>query len=118
MKMLIASIALITLTGCTLPSGAKFSSEHGYGIQGKIGGEKGLSGSGIPTIVPDGASPMGSRRILPDGTIEEEMFSTIVNSDGSSATGNAANIMAETNRLEKLLLICAVAGDSMACLGK
>ncbi len=117
MRILMLGAVALALAGCTLPSGAKFSSDHGYGIQGKIGGEKGLSGSGIPTIVPDGASPMGSRRTLPDGTVEEDMFSTIVGENGTSATGPAANIVAETGRLEKLLLICAVAPNSAACMG-
>lgn len=115
-KPTLAFVALgIVLAACTLPSGAKFSSEHGYGIQGKIGGERGLSGSGIPTIVPNEASPMGSRKNNPDGSVDEDMYSTIIGRDGSSATGPAAIIVAETRRLEQLILLCAVA--PAACSG-
>jgi len=119
MRVTITALILGTfVVGCTLPGGGKFSSEHGYCIQGQIGKDS-FKGSGCPTIVPDGANPMGSRKsILPDGTLtEENMFSTIMRSDGTSATGPAADIVAETGRLEQLLLICAVAPLSKACTG-
>ncbi len=117
MKYIILVLVLI-IAGCVFPSGAKISSEHGYCIQGQYDDGR-FAGAGCPTIVPDGASPMGSRSNTSDGVIvTEDMFSTIVGADGSSATGPAAIIVAETRRLEQLLLICAVAPTSMACSGQ
>jgi hypothetical protein len=114
--VLMLGAAALALAGCTLSSGAKFSSEHGYCVQGQFDDGR-FAGAGCPTIVPDGFSAMGSKKHNPDGTVDEEMFSTIVGSDGSSATGNAADIVAETGRLEQMLLLCAVAPTSNACLG-
>lgn len=110
--MLIA--AAFTLSACTLPSGAKLSSEHGYCVKGQFADGR-FDGTACPTIVPDGFSAMGSRVTLPDGTVEQKMFSTIVNADGSSASGNAADIVAETSRFEKLMLLCAVAPNAEPC---
>ena len=109
MKTLILSITLIALVGCT-----SFNSPHGYSIKGQYDNK--LDGTATPTIVPDGFSPMGSRIIHPDGTVEERMFGTIIMPDGSSGTGKPAEIMAETGRLQQKILICAIARDSAACL--
>ena len=114
-RVIYAATAFV-LVGCTLPGGAKFSSEHGYCVQGKFSQDT-FVGSGCPTIVPDGASPMGSRATNSDGVVTEDMFSTITGADGSSATGPAALIVAETHRLTQLLMICAVAPESNACKG-
>ena len=115
MKILVAGVVLIVLGACTFPGGAKLSSEHGYCVKGQFDDGR-FDGTACPTIVPEGFAPMGSRTIRPDGTVEEEMFSTIVMPDGSSATGKAANILAETRRLEQKVFICAVAPNSAACL--
>ena len=75
----------IVLAGC---SPDFVGSVHGYSGSGTIRGERFIA---TPTIVPDGASPMG-RRTSPDGS-EEDMFSTYTNGI-LSATGEAAIIAA------------------------
>ncbi len=117
MKYLIASLALLFIVaGCTLPGGTRIGTDYGMCLKGQFDDGR-FDGTACPTVVPDGSSPMGSRVNNPDGSVDEDMYSTIVGADGSSATGPAANKVAETGRLEALLLICAVAPDSNACLG-
>ncbi len=113
MKIILLTAALV-VAGCTLPGGAKFSSDHGYCIQGQLGDN--FSGSGCPTIAPEGSIPLGSRTRGTDGQVlAEDMFSTVTLADGSKATGPAALLLVETARLQALLLICAIQPESSAC---
>ncbi len=112
---IILFVAVLSISACTLPGGAKFSSDHGYCIQGQLGDS--FQGSGCPTIAPEGSLPLGSRTRAADGQVlAEDMFSTVTLADGSKATGPAAVLLVETSRLQALLLICAIQPKSGACI--
>ncbi len=109
MRMLSFIVAL-ALTGCTGGRLGNLESIHGY--CGTLS-YKEAKVVGCPTIDGDG-EPMGYRKRV-DGSIEN-MFSTYT--DGSiSGTGNAADILAEAARFEKLMLLCAVAPGAELCNG-
>ena len=106
--MRILMCGVLALAGCaagtTIPE-----SPHAICGQGQLSNGK-FSGVVCPTIAREGETPMGSR-INADGS-EEDMYSTIT---GDNSTGRAAVILAETKRLEQLLLVCAVAPGSAVC---
>ncbi len=109
MKIIFALVFL--LAGCSFGGSEFVGSVHGY--CGTASNDDGKL-VGCPTIDGDG-KPMGSRTRLPDGTvILEEMYSTYT--DGNvSATGNAANKLAEAEWFEKLGFLCAIAKDAGPC---
>lgn len=95
--VIIAAVAALSLSACT-----DAGSPHGYA--GQFSGWS-FDVNGVPTIVPDGASPMGSR-VNPDGS-EEDMYSTFA-SGTVQATGRAAVYAA-------LSLLCTAAPQAGAC---
>jgi hypothetical protein len=112
-NILLVGLVLL-IAGCALTEGGAFLvSPHGYCGSGTIKGERFTA---CPTIDGSG-EPMGSRVRSPAGdVIHEEMYSTLVDGD-VSATGAAANKLAEAVRLEKKMLFCAVAPNAKECIG-
>lgn len=110
---------MLAVSSCSSALGGfKIGTSYGLCIQGNFDDGR-FSGLACPTVAPEGSTPMGSRTYDAAGQlIGENMFSTITTSDGTSATGPAADIVAETARMEQQLLICAVAPQSRACLGR
>ena len=93
--------AVLIVAGCS-GDGDFIGSPHAY--QGKVGSFWGVDIDGVPTVVPDGASPMGYRMSL-EG--EEDIYTTY--DDGTlKATGRAAYALA-------LARLCAVAPGAEVC---
>ena len=81
----IAIVAGLALAGCS----GFVGSPHGY--IGDIEMPIGLTIKGVPSIVPDGAAPMGFR-MNADGSIEDA-YNTL-KTDSVSATGMTAIVLA------------------------
>ena len=99
MKLLRWIPIALALAGCSADGGF-VGSPHAY--QGSFGSFWGVDVDGVPTVVPDGAEPMGYR-----GDGEEDIYTTY--DDGTvKATGRAAWALG-------LARLCGVAPRSEYC---
>ena len=94
-------LAAFVLAGCSADSGF-VGSPHGMtGTVNTIWADV----NGVPTIVPDGASPMGYRN-----EFEEDIYTTYSDGMGTIATGRAAWALG-------LARLCMVAPNARVCTG-
>ena len=94
-------VLVVIVAGCS-GEGGFTGSPHGYsGTVNTIWADI----NGVPTIVPDGGSPMGYR----NGQ-EEDMYTTYTDGFGTIATGRAAYVLG-------LARLCLMAPNTPLCTG-
>ena len=114
MRSLLFLALMALVMGCQAGS-FRVGTDYGMCIQGQVSSGE-FAGSACPTVFPDGFHPLVARRMSPDGTVLGEYIpSTTVLSDGSTGTGHAAIILADSKRLEALFRVCALMDDKTPC---